>query len=243
MENQDNFYQQIALAEMTAWLVNMKQKPSVFALITTGTQQTINTIIPEKVHQAITYAMEKMVKAVLLGNQYITGKPLISATLEERETIVKNIIKTYQRTASVEGAVTGAGGILLGLADLPAFLIIKMKMLFEIARLYGYDTSNFQERIFLLYVFKLTFSSQESRNETIELLENWSDYVGKYPEHIEQFDWRDFQLAYRDYLDLAKLLQLIPVIGAGVGAVTNYRLSAKLGNFAMQAFRMRYFDL
>lgn len=236
-------YEQIALAEMTAWLMEVKQRPGVVGIVTSGAQQVINTIIPDKVHQAITYAMEKMVKAVLIGNQYFTGSPLISGTLEERELKVRDVITIYQRTASVEGAVTGAGGILLGLADLPAFLMIKMKMLFEIARLYGYDTKTLHERIFLLYVFKLTFSSQESRNETIKLLENWGDYVGKYPDHIEAFDWRAFQLAYRDYLDLAKLLQLIPVIGAGVGAVTNYKLSAKLGYFAMQSFRMRYFDV
>lgn len=236
-------YEQIALAEMTAWLMEVNQRPSIVGIVTSGAQQAMNTIIPEKIHQAVTYAMEKMVKAVLLGNQYTTGSPLALGSLEERECKVKETITIYQRTASVEGAVTGAGGILLGLADLPAFLMIKMKMLFEIARLYGYDTKNLHERIFLLYVFKLTFSSQESRNETIKLLENWNDYVAKYPEHVEAFDWRAFQLAYRDYLDLAKLLQLIPVIGAGVGAVTNYRLSAKLGYFAMQVFRMRYFDV
>ncbi|UJP66938.1 EcsC family protein [Mongoliitalea daihaiensis] len=243
MGKSESTYEQLALAEMMAWLMEVKQRPSIMGIVTAGAQQAFNTIIPDKVHQAITFAMEKMVKAVLVGNQYITGDPFHTANLVDRETKVKDIITLYQRTASVEGAVTGAGGILLGLADLPAFLMIKMKMLFEIARLYGYDTSNLQERIFLLYVFKLTFSSQESRNETIRLLENWQDYVGRYPGHVEAFDWRAFQLAYRDYLDLAKLLQLIPIIGAGVGAVTNYKLSAKLGHFAMQAYRMRYFDL
>lgn len=243
MDSYSQTYEQIALAEMSAWLVSVKKKPSIIGIVAGGAQQTINAIIPEKVHQAITYAMEKMVKAVLYGNQLIVGTPLTSQSLEYRENLVKEKISFYQRTASAEGAITGAGGILLGLADLPAFLTIKMKMLFEIARLYGYDCNSLHERIFLLYVFKLTFSSQEIRNDTIELLENWEDYVGKYPLHVEEFDWRAFQLAYRDYLDLAKLLQLIPIIGAGVGAVTNYKLSFKLGQFAMQSYRMRYFDV
>ncbi|MGI8581540.1 MAG: EcsC family protein, partial [Chitinophagaceae bacterium] len=52
-------------------------------------------------------------------------------------------------------------------------------------------------------------------------------------------DWRTFQQEYRDYIDLAKMAQLIPVIGAPVGVVVNYRLIKKLGITAMNAYRMR----
>jgi hypothetical protein len=31
-----------------------------------------------------------------------------------------------------------------------------------------------------------------------------------------------FQQQYRDYIDIAKLAQMIPVIGAAVGAIANY---------------------
>jgi hypothetical protein len=56
---------------------------------------------------------------------------------------------------------------------------------------------------------------------------------------MNEFDWRNFQQEYRDYIDLAKLAQLIPVIGAAVGLVVNYRLLKKLGHIAMNAYRMR----
>ena len=59
---------------------------------------------------------------------------------------------------------------------------------------------------------------------------------------LNDFDWRRFQLEYRDYIDLAKLAQLIPVIGAPVGAVVNYRLVDQLGRTATNAYRMRVFD-
>ena len=47
---------------------------------------------------------------------------------------------------------------------------------------------------------------------------------------------------YRDHIDLAKLLQLIPGIGAAVGALVNYKLTNRLGEFAMNAYRMRIFE-
>jgi hypothetical protein len=41
-------------------------------------------------------------------------------------------------------------------------------------------------------------------------------------------------------MDLAKLAQMIPIIGAGIGAVANYKLSQLLGKNAIQAYRLRH---
>jgi hypothetical protein len=62
------------------------------------------------------------------------------------------------------------------------------------------------------------------------------------PDDIHQFNWLHFQQEYRDYIDLAKLAQLIPGIGAVVGVVVTYRLLKKLGTTAMNAYRMRWFE-
>ncbi|WP_373520638.1 EcsC family protein [Aquiflexum sp.] len=236
-----DLYEEIAFAELTAWLYKIKQKPSILNKLTKGTQRRINNLIPEKVHKVITYAIEKMVKGVLFGTKFLTPKPLRENRLELREVKVNEIIKIYRNSASAEGAITGAGGILMGFVDFPAFLTIKMKMLFEISAAYGFDVKKLDERLFLLHIFKLTFSSQETRKKTVDIIENWNDYVQTIPKDAEQFDWREFQLEYRDYMDLAKLAQLIPIIGSGVGAVANYSLANKLGKTAMQCFRLRHF--
>jgi hypothetical protein len=236
------FYDEIALAEFTAWMMKTKKPPSLVNLLTKGTQRTINELIPEKVHRVITFAIENMVKGVLFGTKYITPKPFPAFSLLQREEKVRKVIQLYTRTASAEGAITGAGGILMGLADFPAFLGIKMKMLFEVAAAYGHDVRDFKECLFMLYIFKLTFASQETRNSSIGIIENWEVYQEKFPEGLAEFDWKVFQLEYRDYMDLVKLAQLIPVIGAGVGAIANYKLSGKLGETAMQCYRSRYFN-
>ena len=59
------------------------------------------------------------------------------------------------------------------------------------------------------------------------------------PEDINLFDWRNFQQEYRDYIDLAKMAQLIPLIGAPVGLIVNYQLVKNMGETAMNAYRMR----
>ena len=220
----------------------MKKPPSIGGRLTHGVQRKINQIIPDKIHKVVTAAIENIVKAVITGSSWIVPKASESLSLKEREMKVRTRIKWYRNSASAEGAITGAGGILMGFADFPAFLAIKMKMLFDIAALYGFDTKNYQERLFLLYVFQLSFSSQKRRNELIERIENWDSFKENLPKTYDEFDWRTFQLDYRDYIDLAKLAQLIPLVGAPVGALANYKLSEQLGRNAMNAYRLRMLE-
>ena len=114
-----------------------------------------------------------------------------------------------------------------------------MKMLFEIAGIYGFDVKDYKERIYILHIFQLTFSSQKGRQKTFHIMEDWDKYKNTVPASMEEFDWRNFQQEYRDYIDMAKMLQLVPGIGAVVGAFVNHRLTGILGKNAMMAYRMR----
>lgn len=234
-------YSAKANAEMVVWRRRMERKPTLLNRLTRGVQVRVNNIIPEKVHAAITTAIKQMTRAVFFGMKFATPSPLENGTLEEREQRVDERIKFFSRTAAAEGAVTGAGGILLGLADFPLWLTVKMKMLFEIAAIYGFNVKSYKERIYLLFVFELTFSSQTNRRKVFAILKDWDNYAAQLPDDIHQFDWRSFQQEYRDYIDLAKLLQLVPGIGAVVGAVVNHRLTNKLGAMAKNAYRLRVF--
>jgi hypothetical protein len=232
-------YQKNASAELSVWQKKMVRRPSVFNKLSKRIQIKINSWIPEKIHLAITAAIKQMIRGVLFGAKYTTAKPLLDKSLEVRETAVQERIKAYKSTAAIEGGITGAGGLLLGLADFPILIAIKIKLLFDIAALYGFDVKDYKERVYLLHIFELAFSSHSHRKEIYLKILNWEEYSKTLPADIEQFDWRNFQQEYRDYIDLAKMAQLVPIIGAPVGVVVNYRLIRKLGITAMNAYRMR----
>lgn len=218
------------------------QSPSLLNNLSKKVQNKINTLIPEKVHKGITVAIKQMVRGVLFGAKITTSRPLTDVSLEVREARVGERINFYKKTAAAEGGVTGAGGFMLALADFPLLLALKMKMLFELASLYGYSTEDYTERVYLLHIFQLAFSSHQKRREVYLQMQNWEQQRQQLPEDIHEFDWRSFQQEYRDYIDLAKLAQLIPLIGAAVGLVVNYRLLDKLGKTAMNAYRMRLLE-
>jgi len=232
-------YMQQVNKDLRTWQKAMQRGISLPGRLTRGVQKKINKIIPEKVHRAMTAAIKQMTRGVISGAGFTSPAPVYEHDLAVRESRVRSRIEFYKTTAATEGALTGAGGILLGLADFPLFLTIKMKMLFDLAALYGYDTDDYKERLFILHIFFITFSTQDFRNKLYPIIADWDNYSRDLPEDINAFDWRNFQQQYRDYLDIAKLLQLMPVIGAAVGAYVNHRLTDKLGQSAMNAYRLR----
>lgn len=159
--------------------------------------------------------------------------------LQATEERVQKKLDFYRNTAAIEGGLTGAGGILVGLTDFPLLIGIKLKFLFDIAAVYGFDVNDYKERVYILHIFELAFSSDEHRKNIYLKMTDWEEKKKSLPDDMNQFDWRNFQQEYRDYIDLAKMAQLIPLIGAPVGIIANYRLMKKLGITAMNAYRMR----
>jgi hypothetical protein len=235
-------YEQQVKEELARWRQKMTRKPSMMNKFTRRMQSKVNSLIPEKVHMGITAAIKQMIHGVLFGAQHTTAPAVIDQPLAVRETLITEKINQYRNAAAAEGGITGAGGLLMGLADFPLLIGIKIKLLYSIAALYGYTINEYKERVYLLHIFQLAFSSQQHRREVYQRMLNWDQQSEQLPGTLDSFDWRMFQQEYRDHIDLAKMAQLVPIIGAPVGAVVNYRLIKKLGDTAMNAYRMRWFE-
>lgn len=234
-------YEDNALKELMLWKKKMDKKPSFSSDMTKGLQNKMNNLLPEKFQNLISDSIKNMVKVVLIGSEFTSKPPITNTCLEQREILVKDRTDFYRKTATVSGAGTGAAGLLVGLADFPILLSLKIKFLFEVASYYGFDVKNYKERLYILYVFQLAFSSDKRKVEIYEQVLNWDDYVKDLPEDVNSFDWKTFEREYRDYIDLAKMLQLVPGIGMVVGAYANYKLMNKLSETAINAYRLRVF--
>ena len=155
----------------------------------------MNQFIPEKAHQMITESIKKMVEITLKGSEWAKLSSVEALpTLKEREERMRERLEFHRKAAVIEGAGTGAGGIFLGLADFPLLLSIKMKFLSECSAIHGCEVGKYEERLFLLYVFQLAFSSDEHKKETLRVIENWNEEKEK----VKELDWRSFQQEYRE---------------------------------------------
>ena len=231
--------ERVLLAELETWRARQLKGPGLWDRATRGAQDRINRAIPEKIHAVVTAGVEAMTRGILFGSDVFVARPEMGGTLAIREARARALIRNWRNTAGVEGGVAGAGGFLLAAADFPALMAIKVRMLSEIVALYGWGGGAARERLFLLHIFHLAFASARRRPEALADLE--ACIAGRdQPDAIEDFDWRRFQQEYRDYIDLAKMAQLLPVVGAPIGAVVNWRLVDRLGETAIMACRMRW---
>ncbi|MCW1242394.1 ecs operon protein EcsC [Bacillus pretiosus] len=227
-------YEEKVIKEVEQWKATFMKDSSMMTRFSKKVQTKVQQLIPAKVQKVLTETIRLMVQTISAGSNFI--KPKLKEThwsLQRRDDEVRKKMDEYKKIAAAEGAGTGAGGILLGLADFPLLLGIKIKFLFDAATLYGFDTSDKEERLFILHVFQLAFSSDDHRKEIWKAIETWDT------EEENHMDWEKFQTEYRDYIDLAKMLQLVPIIGAPVGAYANYQLLQRLGEVTMNCYRMR----
>ena len=227
-------------AELDAWRARALRPPGLWDRATRGTQDRINRVIPERVHAVVTSGVEAMTRGILFGSDLMKTKPVADGSLAAREARARAAIRLFRNTAGVEGGVAGAGGFVLAAADFPALMAIKVRLLGDVVAAYGWGGGSERERLFVLHIFHLAFASARRRPEALANLEGWMAGADQ-PEAITEYDWRTFQIEYRDHIDLAKLAQLIPVVGAPIGAVVNWRLVDRLGETAMMACRMRWF--
>ncbi|WP_020614959.1 EcsC family protein [Paenibacillus daejeonensis] len=237
-------YEEQTAKRLRLWERDLTKPKGMLERASKSLSTKINSWIPEKVHGALTASVKGIVKTSLFTAEYIPKQePLKRLSLADRDTQAEALISRYKKIAAAEGAGTGAGGIMLGFVDFPVLIGIKIKFLFELAHVYGYSTRDYRERLFVLYIFQLAFSSPDKQRELLNVIKDWPARRAAMPPgeaKADVIDWRQLQQEYRDTIDFRKMLQMIPGVGAVVGAWANYGLLEELGQTGMQVYRMRW---
>ncbi|MDH6670893.1 hypothetical protein M2277_001543 [Paenibacillus sp. LBL] len=236
-------YEHKVQREVAEWERKMFKPPGWLEKTSKTIGTRINHLIPPKMHSIMTTTIRSIVRTALFGAEYTPGRPVQrTLELESADQEAKELFALYQKIAVAEGAGTGAGGIMFSMVDFPALIAIKMKFLFELAHVYGYDTKHFSERVFILKVFQMTFSGPENRARLLDSIKHWHMEKEQWlsdAEYSRNMDWETFQIEYRDAIDFRKMLQMVPGIGAFAGAWANYTILEEVREFATNAYRLR----
>ncbi|NLY46586.1 MAG: EcsC family protein, partial [Tissierella sp.] len=138
-----------------------------------------------------------------------------------------------------EGGVLGFLGV--GLPDIPVFIAMIMRTIYEVALSYGYDYNNDKERSYILLTICGAMSYGEKQkyyNEQIDHLGSLLDKDMEVKVDLkEQMEETSQILA--DSMLVGKFVQGIPVVGT-IGGVINYTIINKIGKFASIKYKKRY---
>jgi hypothetical protein len=118
----------------------------LFKRIAQPAADLIEKVIPEAM---VTTALDR---AYVFADRAAEGKAPAGRPLEERDAEAVRVGSTASGIGLAEGVVTGAGGILTTLADVPILFVLALRTIIRIGRCYGYALDGERDRQFVMGV-------------------------------------------------------------------------------------------
>ena len=141
--------------------------------------------------------------------------------------------------SAVEG--TGLGLLGIGLPDIPIFIGVVLKSIYEISLSYGYDYREEQEQYFILKLIEAALVSDEQKQEKNFAMDKLIDYLV-----AEEPLGYDIEMQMRQTADCMaadmvciKFLQGLPLVGA-IGGPANVIYCKKISDYAKVKYQKRY---
>ena len=181
------------------------------------------------------------------GYDVVSAKSLLNLDLEDIDKTVGFLDAKYKRLAGVEGAVTGATGVVGLVLDVPVLVSLNLRAIGEYATYYGFDTSLQAERLFAMNVLGLASSPKDAAKQVAmsELVRIAKDVAARrtWKSLEERAFVRIIQHIARALgirLTKAKLAQFVPVVGAVVGMGFNAYFTARVCDASYNLYRERF---
>lgn len=139
----------------------------------------------------------------------------------------------------LEGGVLGFLGI--GIPDIPLFLSVIIKTIYEVALSYGFHYDTQEEKVYILLLIRGAIAKPDSRKECDNELEKLGADIDQ--NIVSQVNLNDQMKvtaeALSDSLLTAKFVQGIPIVGA-VGGIVNYNILNRISSYARLKYKKRY---
>ena len=161
--------------------------------------------------------------------------------------IVNGLAAKYRVAGVGEGAVAGSAGAGGLAADLPVLTTLALRAIGEYATYYGFDIKAKEERLYMLYVLSLACSLDSSAK--YKVLTEMNLVASRIAQNTE---WEAANKAvllqsikkiaekFGDKLTKKKLMQIVPGIGAVIGAWSSSGLLADICEASCCVYRKRF---
>jgi hypothetical protein len=155
--------------------------------------------------------------------------------LEDCDALARGVGAFAQTTALVEGAATGAGGVLTTLLDVPLLFVLAVGSIRKIGHCYGYALEAPRDRHFVLGVLIASMAGWlELRRQRIDQLHELEDIL---IEETQEDVLVDEALSFLFQLEI---FEDVPGLGAASGAALNWLFMHRVEKTARMVFQERW---
>jgi hypothetical protein len=155
--------------------------------------------------------------------------------LEVCDRLSRRVGTLAQGVATVEGALTGAGGVWTTLLDVPLLFTLCLRTIIKTGRCYGYPLDRPTDKAWVLGAFGVALSNTKERR--IELASRLRELEHVMTEQTEE------QVVVEEVASLITQIEVfedIPVFGAATGALLNLATVHKTDVTARRLFQERW---
>lgn len=221
-----------------------------------GWQKKIERFVPEKLSDTMNTAFYKAFEMIFEKGTGIIEK-VYNKEKREKEHAVdayaaeifgsRKTMKTFGKKARASKTVNnlistvegiGMGVVGAGLPDIPVFLSVLLKSIYEIATIYGFSYDSEQEQIFILKTIEIALAHEKELIEGNVELNSWLKSPTAFEVSKEE-QMKRTSLALSNELLYLKFVQGAPVVGV-VGGVSDVIYQKKITDYAELKYRRRF---
>lgn len=174
-------------------------------------------------------------------NNYSLDKKVTKKSIRVMDSQGKKSKLINSTISTIEGAGLGVLGI--GLPDIPLFIAMILKTIYEIALSYGFDYESEEEKIYILNLINVALTNGEEKvicNEKLNEIEHRIDSNIEISNDLD-LEIRNTSQVLSKSLLMAKFIQGLPIVGV-LGSVTNYQVINKVSKYAGIRYKKRYLN-
>ena len=155
--------------------------------------------------------------------------------LEECDRLAEKVARRALALGTIEGALTGAGGFLTTIVDIPLLFVLSVRTILRIGYCYGYRLDGPGYRQYVLGVLITAVAgSAETRRHRLDRLHEVEDWIIRETQEeiiIEEFTAVMFQF---------ELFGLVPGVGIISGGLLNLAFLSRVEETSRRAFQERW---
>ena len=170
-------------------------------------------------------------------NDFRVDKKPTRRSLKKLETAGKKSKLLNSAVTTVEGIGLGVLGV--GLPDIPVFLGMLLKGMYETAASYGYDYNKKEEQILILRMITAGLAEGEEKRKADRKVEEWLGLEDVTEAWTFEDEVKKASEALSDAMLMAKFIQGLPVVGAA-GGMSNPVVYQKVSQYAALKYKKRY---
>lgn len=220
----------------------------------------LDKLIPASIQQAIGKLLDELGAYIQTGGKYLIDPSNILEELEKvaqlrpnqltiqsasqlplrvMDEVAQKLINSRKQWATLQGATTGFGGIFTLVVDIPALLGLSLKILQEMALVYGYNPHDHRERIFIVQCLQFAACDYVGKQAILKNLARYDEKAANRESISQLKGWREVIQTFRDQYTWKKMFQVFPIVGVIIGAWLNRSLLSDVAETGHMLYRKR----